>query len=79
MVQTEMYGADESINIIVQKKKMFKDLVPGEDSYALPKIYENAPFSHSYYIPAEYDIYLSFAPLRLLPGASHKDSPMGKF
>jgi len=39
MVQTEMYGADESINIIVQKKKMFKDLVPGEDSYALPKIY----------------------------------------
>lgn len=79
MVQTEMYGADEEVNVFVQKKNKYEDLTKAEDGYALPKMYLNVPFSHTFWIPAEYDIYIQFAPMKNLPGKSYKTSKMGKF
>ena len=40
MLQTEMYGFDEEVNIVVQKHNEFKDLdISDQDPYALPKIF----------------------------------------
>ena len=71
MLQTEQSGFDESINIIVQPKKngktKFTDYKKGQNNTIDSMVFENVPFSKAFFIPAEYEVLISFAPVRNLP------------
>ena len=41
MVQNEMYGADDEINIIIQKQNEFKDVTTPADKFSVPRIYKS--------------------------------------
>ena len=68
----ETFGFDESVNIIVQPKKangktQFTDYVEGQDKTIDSMVFENVPFSKAFFIPAEYEVLILFAPVRNLP------------
>lgn len=71
MVQTEQNGFDESVNIIIQPKNnnktVFTNYVKDQDKTIDSMVYENVPFSKRFFIPAEYEVLISFAPVRNLP------------
>ena len=60
-VQVEPYGFDEDVFLIIQPYKRFCDYSndnPGTITQVLP-----ATFGRNFYIPAEYEVLISFAPL----------------
>ena len=78
MVRPEMYGFDEQVDVIIQEKEKYVDVDKTHDKYTLPKLY-TASFSHRYYIPAEYAVYIAYAPIKNNESRTYKKSPMGKF
>ena len=83
MVQTETLGFDESVNIIIQPKvngkTVFTDYATGQDKQIDSMVFENIPFSKAFFIPAEYEVLILFAPVRNLPSNKIQQSYMGRF
>jgi len=62
MLQVEQYGFDDEVFLIVQRHERFDDFSLGNQD-GVTKIYK-VNFSNQFYIPAEYDLLLSFRPVR---------------
>lgn len=62
VIQPEMYGFEDEVDIIVQKPGQLQDYDPFQVK-ALPMVIR-ANFSQKIFIPAEYDTYISFSPIK---------------
>ena len=76
----EGYGFDNDVIIIVQPRGQFFDFnwkVPTEDPKKMSKVFKSY-FGRKYIIPAEYDVFIDFAPISFKE--KDQDSlPDGKF
>lgn len=72
-IQIEMLGFDDDVHLIVQPIKKFYDFSKS-DSKGITKVYK-ADFSRKFYIPAEYEVLVSFSPTTAKNG---KTSPKGR-
>lgn len=75
MLQFEQYGFDEEINVILQPRGKFID----PDAKLGSQVIKNVRFSNILFVPAEMDILVTYAPLRVLPETPTKESYMGRF
>ena len=74
-LQVESYGFDEDVYLIVQEHNQYKDyLVNNLAVDPVTQIYR-VYFGSKFYIPAEYDLLLTFEPIK---AASNVTSKMGK-
>jgi hypothetical protein len=60
MVQIESRGFDESVNIIVLPKTNNQIVFSDQKS----RVFQNIPFSKAFFIPAENEVLIDFAPIK---------------
>lgn len=67
-LQVEQYGFDEEVLLIVQEHGKFRDYqLANNATDKITRVYK-VHFGSRFYIPAEYDLLISFEPLKAASG-----------
>lgn len=77
----ESYGFDRNVYVIVQPKGQYLDFnfrSQTNNPQKMTKVFRSS-FGRKYIIPAEYDIFLDFAPISYEPGPAQAQLNPGKF
>jgi len=77
-LEIENYAFDEYIFIIIQPRNQFHDFIYECPINQITKIHTFIGFDHKYYIPIEYDIFVSFEPVGNSPFSPWDSSHEGQ-